>query len=213
MFASARDGVLRSPLLSACDWLEHGFGTRLASRFPLPDGARARVKQIHSDLVFSARRPGLCGEGDALVTATRGLWIAVRTADCFPILIADPRRHAIAAVHAGWRGAAAGILAKTVTRLREEFHSQPHDLIAAVGPGIQACCFEVGPEVSAQFGMQGRRHIDLARVCRTQLIEAGVPALAIEVDPSCTRCDAARFHSYRRDGDAAGRMVAAIRLR
>jgi YfiH family protein len=89
--------------------------------------------------------------GDALITDAPGILLSVRVADCLPILLADPRQHAVAAVHAGWRGTLARIVEKTVGVMRQVFGSDPRDLMAAVGPGIRACCYEVGPEVVEAF--------------------------------------------------------------
>ncbi len=89
-----------SPLLAQLDWIKHGFGTRTS---PLTQAGMASLKQIHSAAVLVADCADLCGEGDALITNT-SLTVSVRTADCYPILLADPVSHAVAAVHAGWRG-------------------------------------------------------------------------------------------------------------
>ena len=116
----------------------------------------------------------MLGEGDALLEDQPGSVVAVKTADCIPILLVDERRRAVAAVHAGWRGTAARIAADAVAAMGERFGTRPEDLHAAIGPGIGACCYEVGPEVAAQFGGQGRGHIDLTAANRRQLEEAGV---------------------------------------
>ena len=110
------------------------------------------LRQIHSDIahVISAP-PQTILQGDALITATPGLLLGVQTADCIPILLADTRRRAVAAIHAGWRGTLERIAAKTVGRMQMEFSTRPQDLIAAIGPGISRCCYEVGPEVVKEF--------------------------------------------------------------
>ncbi|MBI4467115.1 MAG: peptidoglycan editing factor PgeF [Acidobacteria bacterium] len=89
--------------------------------------------------------------GDAAITDQPGLLLAVQVADCLPILLADPVRRVVGAVHAGWRGTLAGIAAKTVGRMRQEFGSKPEEIVAAFGPGIHRCCYEVGPEVVQAF--------------------------------------------------------------
>jgi hypothetical protein len=101
------------------------------------------------------------GEGDALLDNTPGSVVAIKTADCLPILLVDDRHRAVAAVHAGWRGTVAGIAQRAVEAMRAQFGSAPGDLRAAIGPGIGPCCYEVGPEVAAEFGRQGRAHVDL----------------------------------------------------
>src|SRR5262249_40487911 len=90
--------------------------------------------------------------GDALLTNQPGILLSVRTADCVPILFVDPARHVIAAVHAGWRGSLQRIAEKTVGEMRRALHSQPEELLAAIGPSIRACCYEVGQEVVEAFG-------------------------------------------------------------
>jgi YfiH family protein len=173
----------------------------------------ASLRQIHSAGVFVADRAGCTGEGDGLVTGTPGVAVSIRTADCFPILLVDPRRKAVAAIHAGWRGTAARIVPTAIDLMTAEFETNPHDLYAAIGPGIGECCYQVGEEVAGRFGLQKAGHVDLALINRGQLVGAGVPEAHIENLDYCTACDAARFYSYRRDKEAAGRMVSFIRIR
>jgi polyphenol oxidase len=113
------------------------------------------LRQIHSDAIHLINRiPPDTLAGDALITRVSGLLLAVQTADCVPILLADTKRRAIAAVHAGWRGTLARIVAKTIGRMHMEFGTQPADISAALGPSIARCSYEVGPEVAAQFSSQ-----------------------------------------------------------
>lgn len=197
-------GLYRSDLLAGISGLEHGFGTRHTPAWP---GLAATVKQIHSATVHEVKGPGMAGEGDALITREPGLWIAVKTADCLPLLVVDLGQRQVAAIHAGWRGVAGHIIERTLERLKAE----PTMLRVAIGPGIGACCFEVGPEVAAQFGRSGRTCIDLAQACRDQLCALGVPARFISQSSACTRCSETDFHSFRRDRESAGRMFSAIR--
>jgi YfiH family protein len=198
--------MLTSRLLAAIGGLEHGFGTRHSG---LTQEAMASLKQIHSNRVLIAGRAGSLGEADALVTAVPGVAVSVRTADCIPILLADPRTGAVAAVHAGWRGTAARIAGETLERMRAEFGTRTEDVLAAIGPGIGECCYEVGPDVARQFGEAGPR-LNLAGLNRRQLEEAGVRPAHIDVISPCTFCDD-RFFSYRREGERAGRMISFIR--
>jgi hypothetical protein len=178
----------------------------------------ATAKQIHSDQVLLATEPGHLGAGDAIICERPGVTVAVRTADCLPILIVDPRTRAVAAVHAGWRGAVAEIASKAVEAMKLEFGSRPEDLEIAIGPGIGACCFEVGPEVSAQFrafypersDLDGRAKVDLAETVIRQLGRNGVTRSQIDTLGLCCRCMPELFESYRRDRERAGRMAAAI---
>ncbi|HEV2488880.1 MAG TPA: peptidoglycan editing factor PgeF [Candidatus Acidoferrales bacterium] len=112
----------------------------------------ATLRQIHSDITHLVESQlDEPPTGDALLTSNRGLLLAVQTADCIPILLVDPRHRAVAAVHAGWRGTVARIAAKTLGRMQMEFATRPADLLAALGPGIHPCCYEVGPEVVKEF--------------------------------------------------------------
>lgn len=199
--------ILRSPLLSQLAWIDHGFGTRLA---PLSQEGMASLKQIHSALALVAEQPGCAGEGDALLTGSPGLLLSVRSADCYPILLADTKRHAVAVVHAGWRGAADRIIVETIAKMRAQFGTSPADIVAAIGPGIGVCCYEVGAEVARLFGLEGAGRIDLGAANRRQLIEAGVEEPRIDVLGGCTFCDVARFYSFRREKQRAGRMISYI---
>ncbi len=172
----------------------------------------ATAKQVHSDQVLVAPHPGQFGPGDALISNRPGVIVAIRTADCLPVLIVDPKTRAVAAVHAGWRGVVAEIVPKAVDAMRLEFGSQPEDLEIAIGPGIGPCCFEVGPEVAVQFGLNGRTKVDLAGTLVRQLRRNGVTDGQISPSGLCTYCNAELFESYRRDRDKAGRMITAAGL-
>lgn len=172
-----------------------------------PDGV-AWVHQVHGAQVVDAGAAGACGEGDALVARTRGLALAIVTADCVPVLLAGPR--GIAAAHAGWRGIVAGVVGAALA----ELGGSPAECVAWIGPAIGPCCYETGPEVAAQIaaashdaavspGPVGRPHVDLRLAVRHQLATAGVER--VEVVDLCTRCAAGLLHSYRRDGRGAGR--------
>lgn len=214
-FRLAPDGIYRCDAFQEFVWQRHGFGTRLAS-----PPADIVLKQIHSSAVVNANGLHDGGrEGDALITNCTRKSIGVRTADCVPVLALDSRNRAIAAVHAGWRGTAEGIAARTVERMLAEFQTDPADLYAAIGPCIRACCYEVGPEVAAQLAAQfpewtaqdvQTRKVDLAAANRRQLQEAGVKPERIFDCCLCTACEGAQFFSYRREPANPGRMVAAI---
>lgn len=206
MFYQDNRHIYRASELDAFGWLIHGFGTRQA-HIPALFGNLATLKQVHSaTCVDAGGRCGILGEGDALLEDTPGAVIAVKTADCIPILLVDERHHAVAAVHAGWRGTAAGIAGQAVERMAGQFGTRPDDLHAAIGPGIGPCCYEVGPEVSGQFGVEGRTHLDLPGINRRRLEDIGIPADRIYVSNLCTMCRGDEFHSFRRDKEAAGRL-------
>jgi polyphenol oxidase len=212
--------VYRAQPLEELAWLEHGFGTRLSADW-LDASQVASLRQIHSDTVVFADRAGCLGEGDASISNQPGIVLAVRTADCLPILIADVRNRAVAAVHAGWRGVISGIVPKTLDAMRERFGSRLEDLAVAIGPGIGACCFEVGPEVAVRFApffperqdLASCTRIDLVETVRRQLGRIGGTLGQFAVCGLCTVCHGDTFYSYRRDREAAGRMVSAIRIR
>ena len=113
------------------------------------------LKQIHSDAIqlFSSGAPRACS-GDASVTNHPGILLGIQTADCVPMLLADTKKRAVAAVHAGWRGTLARIAEKAVGRMRLEFGSQPQDILAAIGPSIGPCCYEVGADLVTKFTAQ-----------------------------------------------------------
>ncbi len=200
------DGIYRASELDKIPWLRHGFGTRNADVPRLFENL-ATLKQIHgSNAIEACGRSGILGEGDALLENIPGAVVAVKTADCVPIILADDEHRAVAVVHAGWRGTAARIAARAAEAMRRRFGTDPASLHAAIGPGIGACCFEVGPEVSAQFAKTRRAHIDLEAESRAQLLESGVTPERIYASGLCTMCRADEFHSFRRDREAAGRM-------
>ncbi len=172
----------------------------------------AWARQIHSARVLPGAA-GPCGEGDALITDRAGLALSVVTADCVPVLLGADGE--IAAIHAGWRGIAAGIVAAALARLA----TPAGRLTAWLGPAIGPCCYEVGDEVAARVAAAGaeaavvagagpRPHLDLHAAVASQLLHGGVPE-AHRV-AACTRCAGESLHSYRRDGPRAGRNLAFI---
>lgn len=199
--------MLHSSLLAELKWINHGFGTRVDI---VPQEDMASLQQIHSAVVLATDRRGSAGEGDALVTGQAGVPVSIRTADCYPILLADEQNHAVAAVHAGWRGTAAQIVIRTIEQMRAHFGTDAADLRVAIGPGIGVCCYQVGLEVARQFGLEHGGKIDLAEANRRQLMDAGVAEGRIDILGGCTQCDAHLFHSFRRDRERAGRMVSYI---
>lgn len=160
---------------------------------------------------------------DGLVTSERGVMLAVHSADCVPLLLADPSRRVVAAVHAGWRGVAAGIASEAVTVMADRFGSRPGDLRVAIGPCIGPCHYEVDEPVIARLrawswwedvvtpNPHGRWQLDLREATRRQVSERGVPVIQIETLDWCTFEHPELFYSYRRDG-SSGRMEAVIGL-
>jgi YfiH family protein len=158
---------------------------------------------------------------DVLVSGTPGVGCGVKIADCVPILLADARTGAVAAVHSGWQGTVANVVGAAVEALRRK-SGEGVELMAAIGPHIESCCFEVGDDVAARLqAVAGgndvvrrdrgpRPHVDLRAIVRSQLVAAGLNRGAIDDVFGCTRCDRSRFFSFRRDRDASGRQLAAI---
>lgn len=213
MFYKDPRQIYRVTELDELPWLAHGFGTRHAD-IPGLFGNLGTLKQIHSSECVPANgRSGELGRGDALLENAPGAVVAVKTADCIPILLADDRHRAVAAVHAGWRGTVAGIAQHALRTMHARFGTEPADVRAAIGPGIGKCCYEVGAEVAAQFGEQGRARIDLAATNREQLEAAGVKPDRIYVANLCTMCGVTDFYSFRRDKEAAGRLYSFAGIR
>jgi YfiH family protein len=187
------------------------------------------IHQVHRAGVAVARRGSpdewARPEADVIVSDDPDAAIGVRVADCAPILLADRRLGVVGAAHAGWRGTVQRAAAAAVDAMAREFGSAPGDLVAAIGPCLGACCGEVGEEVVRAFEEAGhtevqrwftngptpKPYLDLAGANVDQLIGAGVDPSRIHVAGLCTKTHAARLHSYRADGTAAGRMVGIIR--
>ncbi len=155
----------------------------------------AWVRQVHGSEVVAPTGPGIGPEADALITTDPSLPIAVSVADCLPVaLLADG---AVGLAHAGWRGAAAGVVSSTITALTDRGHP-PHTVV--IGPGIGPCCFEVGDEVADRFpNSRDRTRWGTGSVDLPATVAAEAEGLAVHFVSSCTYHDE-RFHSYRRDG-------------
>ena len=221
--------TVTAPALDGVPGLIHGFEQRLGpTRGEEREEARRRVaqalegggrllllKQVHGIEVTVAPWEGR-PEADAAVADGPRLLLGIETADCLPILIVDPRRRRVAAAHAGWRGTARGVAARAVEALVAA-GSDPGDLLAALGPSIGPCCYEVGEELREAFGPagaaffrpgpRGRPHLDVRAANQEQLVAAGLPAHHIHHVRDCTACRADLYHSFRRDGPGAGRMI------
>jgi YfiH family protein len=198
----------------------------LAALMDLEPTSIARARQVHGRDVIEVREGRETSAGqpaDALVSADPLRAVAVAVADCVPILIADRRCRAVAAVHAGWRGTASRVVVAAVETLARD-GVPASDLVAAIGPSIGPCCYQVDAPVRDRM-IEGSRgasewltpdgdshwRLDLWRANRDQLREAGVAADAIHVARYCTADHLEECFSYRREGAAAGRMWCAIR--
>lgn len=179
----------------------------------------ARANQVHSSNVTVVYKSGTYPGTDALITNQPDILLTISIADCVPILVYDHIRKIVCAVHAGWRGTREKILSKTLDILRRQFHSNMRDVLVYIGPAADKCCYEVGEDVANYFGAEfltrnhkGNYFLDLKSANLSEVIKKGVPQENVEVSERCTICDL-NFHSYRRDGENSGRMLAAIGLK
>lgn len=201
-----------------------------------------RMRQVHGCTTVAAAptAPAQAPEADGVMTDENGIALVVQVADCVPLLMADPRSGAIAAVHAGWRGTAANIAAAAVRRLHQQYGCRPEDLVAAIGPCIGACCYQVGPEVREAFtsatsatssaceapartsldpdawftpdpNRDDRLRFDGWAANRDQLIAAGLNPANVYVARLCTMTHLSHFYSYRAEGVGTGRLLGVIR--
>lgn len=222
---------------------------RLARAAGLARGpaAFATASQVHGDRVLHARweagaaafdellpesepraevsgerpAPGGPPHADAVVSLAPGLAATVRVADCTPILLHDPKSGAVAAVHSGWRGTRLRIAARGARALAQAAGARPQDLVAAIGPCIGRCCYQVSADLAVLFReafgpgaagdpAEGKPHLDLRFCIEQALLEAGLLPGAIEQVDGCTSCDAGRFFSHRRDRGVSGRQLAFV---
>lgn len=242
-FTTRCGGVSRGPFR----WLNLGWHVeddpaavqenrrRLLEVLCLPPEKLITAHQVHGTEVRVVeeedvkRREGPAGENfvgvDALVTAHPGLVLTVFVADCLPILLLDPRRKAIAAVHAGWRGTAGRAVVHAVETMQKYFGTEAGDCLAALGPAIGPCCYRVGDEVAAIFRRNyagwrdflcpaegGGWRLDLWEANRQALQEIGMADSNLSLSKMCTACHPELFYSHRRDGGRTGRMAALIGL-
>jgi YfiH family protein len=201
--------------------------THLATVMGVARANLVTVSQVHGRevaVVAAGTSHAPAAAADAIVSTDAARAIAVRIADCVPILIADAGGRAVAAVHAGWQGTAAGVVTAAVERM-EALGASASTLVAAIGPSIGPCCYQVDarvrdtflaatPDAAEWFTEDGPGHwrLDLWQANADLLAAAGVPAHAIHVARFCTAHNPDVCFSYRREGPKAGRLVAAIRL-
>jgi len=190
--------------LAGC-WQVHGADVRL-----IETAAEAKpAEDARGETVYC----------DAIVSDTRGVLAGVKTADCVPVLLADPVTGAYAAIHAGWRGTLARVALKGLEQMRRQYGTEPENVMVAIGPAAGACCYEVGTEVIDAFNTEfpdqpdlfrptrdGHACIDLLCVNRNQLAGAGVKTGKVFAAPLCTMCRTDLFFSYRREKNVQGKV-------
>jgi YfiH family protein len=196
--------------------------------FGFPFEETVTVNQVHSCNVVTLGGDVEASDlknvkADGIITKEVGVALGILTADCLPILIADPIQRVVGVVHAGWRGTVARIASSTVEKMTEEFGSAPSDIIAVMGPNIGACCYEVGKEVSTKFkeafGADTKSvitgdsiKVDLKAANTETFLKAGIKAENISSEAPCTLCNTDLFYSYRREGKKAGRQLSLIMI-
>ena len=239
-FTTRHEGVSRPPYNSlnlgtnTLDPPHNVEGNRslLARAFDIGQEALVTVRQVHGSDILVIDEPNedyshfLSLESDAIITNQPGVMIGICVADCAPILLMDPEKRVIAAVHAGWQGTASKLVSKTVAGLKNLFECDPAALQVAIGPSIGKCCYEVDAPVKQAFAKndipwdafaerssEGKWRLDLAAANRELLISAGVPAAAIQISDMCVSCHRELFFSYRRDSGDTGRQMGFIMLK
>lgn len=180
------------------------------------------IRQIHGKgvIVATAKRykeDDSIPQADAIITKDLDVPIAVRTADCLPIFIFDPKQNAIAIVHAGWRSTQKRIVVNTLNKMKERFKTHPEGVKVVFGPGLGPCCYEVTEEFLDYFPKEikrqnGKLYLDLNLVNRHQLLATGVLPKNIFDCKVCTFCGK-NYFSYRKDKEKAGRMLSVILLK
>jgi purine-nucleoside/S-methyl-5'-thioadenosine phosphorylase / adenosine deaminase len=213
--------MIESSLLKRVPGIAHGFGS-IADERPVNV---VTVKQVHGVRILEPEEvPAEELDGyDTVLTDRPGIAVAVKTADCQPILLVEPEKRIVAAVHAGWKGTRSRVVQVAVRRIVEK-GGKVENLVCSLGPNMRAECFEVEADVANDFESEfpgwplltrkseDKWLLDVSEANRRQLIEMSVPEAHIDRINLCTHCHPDLFWSYRRDGEAAGRMVSFIRL-
>jgi len=194
---------------------------RLCAAAGIDHEKMVRSEQVHGTEVLVAEKPGVYHGYDAFITCKKNLFLSVFTADCYPILIFDPRHNASGAVHAGWKGAAGEIVIKAIDAMQKNFGSIPAECLAYIGTGISAEAYEVSREVAnafqtneskpSHYSVKEQKYLlDLRQANYRQLLDAGIQISNIERSSFCSYRDSTLFFSYRRDKGTTGRMVSLI---
>lgn len=187
------------------------------------------LKQIHGDLVLEMSSDKIepngsfwfGGEADGMMTNEAGLTLAIQTADCAGVLLYDPGSNAVAALHAGRKGAQLNILGGCVAKMADRYGTKPQNLTMYVGAHIRGCCYELPIEMAKEFEKyenavkqrDGKSYLDIAKVLISQARALGIKDENIEINASCTSCESQKYFSYRAEDGKCGRMLTAIGLK
>jgi YfiH family protein len=173
--------------------------------------------QKHTDIVTFVEEDLISRTADAVITKRNDILIGVKVADCIPILLFDREKNIAAAVHAGWRGTAKGILRKTISAMVDKYGSYPVDILISMGPSIRKCCYEVSNDVIQSImeetgtgDYHSKTHLDLQGANSAQALSSGIIPEHIDMVDECTCCSNGSYHSYRRDKGAQGRQAGFI---
>jgi YfiH family protein len=238
-FTTRHEGISRPPYNSlnlgttTLDASSNVEGNRsiLARSFGIGTEKLVTVRQVHGSdiLVIDEHNEDYSHffrvESDAIITNQTGVMIGICVADCAPILLFDPHQRVIAAVHAGWQGTAAKVVAQTISGMQSLFGSRPQEMLASIGPCIGKCCYEVDAPVRKAFEKSGfdwnscadaagvgKWMLDLPAANRELIVSSGLPEDAVQVSDMCVCCHRELFFSYRRDGGDTGRQMGFIML-
>lgn len=187
---------------------------RFAEELLLDSSKLVIPEQVHGNIVCKCSKVRRVENVDALISNNRDTVLSIQVADCIPLFLLDINANICALAHAGWRGIAKKIVTNTIQEM-VKIGSRVKDIIALMGPSIQQCCFEIGPEVAEKFpevfltkGKLDRSYLDLQGVVQSELINLGIKERQIILMSECTSCQDGIFHSYRKNGKKAGRMIA-----
>ena len=236
--------IIQSPIFNSFDWLVHGFGIKditieqYVKALGLKETQIPKTHQPHGNAVhFLTTKKKTHGpwsivhgpilEGDAFITMEPGIVCWVRTADCLPILLVDPKHRAVGAVHSGWKGTTEKVVLAAIDAMKKEYKTAPKDLKVALGPAIGGHCYLVQKNVVREFKEAGlypgpwmdlidsNKHwfLDIAFANLYLLETAGVSREQVYLSLACTACDLERFHSFRKEGEKKGEQVSFILVR
>jgi YfiH family protein len=194
---------------------------RLCAAATIDPGKLVSSEQVHGTEILFAEKPGRYHGYDAFITDNEDLFLCIYTADCFPVLLYDPRHNASGAVHAGWKGSARQIVMKTIEKMQKCFTSNPEECLAYIGTGISGNAYEVDRGIASAFPQHNSQRssgedkylLDLGAVNYQQLLASGFSPANIERSPFCSYSTSNLFFSYRRDHGKTGRMLSLIGLR